>query len=129
MKKQGQLVTLPSIPTASDAFAPPKLRHPSTYSPTEPVMFVTASPGNHPPHCWLPLPKNNVILSALQLNHRFEHCDHQLCELDPSLLAHKFRTESLNDVAQIIQKDVHNNMKEFLFSLLGIVPDPRFDVK
>lgn len=69
MKKQGQLVTLPSIPTASDAFAPPKLRHPSTYSPTEPVMFVTASPGNHPPHCWLPLPKNNVILSALQLHH------------------------------------------------------------
>jgi hypothetical protein len=69
MKKQGQLVTLPSIPTASDAFAPPKLRHPSTYSPTEPVMFVTACPGGHPPHCWLPLPKNNVILSALQLHH------------------------------------------------------------
>jgi hypothetical protein len=66
MKKQGQLVTLPSIPTASDAFAPPKLRHPSTYSPTEPVIFVTACPEEHPPHCWLHLPKNNVILSALQ---------------------------------------------------------------
>jgi hypothetical protein len=63
------------------------------------------------------------------LNHRFEQCNHQLCERDPSLLAHKSRTESLNDVAQIFQKDVHNNMKEFLFSLLGIVPDPRFDVK
>jgi len=69
MKKQGQLVTLPSIPTASNAFAPPKLRHPSTYSPTEPVIFVTACPEDHPPHCWLHLPKNNVILSALQLQH------------------------------------------------------------
>ncbi len=69
MKKQGQLVTLPSIPTASDAFAPPKLRNPLTYSPTEPVIFVTACPEDHPPHCWLHLPKNNVILSALQLHH------------------------------------------------------------
>jgi hypothetical protein len=73
MKKQGQLVTLPSIPTASDAFAPPKLRPPSTYSPTEPVMFVTACPGDHLPHCWLPLPKNNVILSALQLSFQLQH--------------------------------------------------------
>jgi hypothetical protein len=32
-------------------------------------LFVTACLADHPPHCWLPLPKNKVILSALQLHH------------------------------------------------------------
>jgi hypothetical protein len=35
MKNQGQLVTLPSMPTTSNVFAPPALQHPSTYFPTE----------------------------------------------------------------------------------------------
>jgi hypothetical protein len=35
MKNEGQLVTLPSIPTTSNAFAPLALQHPSTYFPTE----------------------------------------------------------------------------------------------
>jgi hypothetical protein len=94
---------------------------------------VTACPEDHPPHCWLHLPKkmwsfllcncitpaptsdhfltkvlscwhHKNLVESNYLNHGFEHCDHQLCERDPSLLANKFRTESLNDVAQITKK-------------------------
>jgi hypothetical protein len=38
MKNQGQLVTLPSIPTTFNAFTPPTLQHPSTYFPTKFVL-------------------------------------------------------------------------------------------
>jgi hypothetical protein len=40
MKNQGQLVTLPSIPVASNAFAFPTLQHPLTYFPTEFVLQI-----------------------------------------------------------------------------------------
>ncbi len=62
MKNHGQHVTLPSIPIASNAFAPLALQHPFNVF-SNGVCLI-----DNPPHYWLFLPKNKVIFFALQLH-------------------------------------------------------------
>ncbi len=62
MKNLGQLITLPSIPTTSNAFAPLTLQHPSTYFPTEFVLQIILHTINY-------ICPKKMILSASQLHH------------------------------------------------------------
>jgi hypothetical protein len=62
MKKQEKLhVTLPSIPIAFDAFAPPTMQDLSTYFIVVPIAISTPCLEDHPPF-WLFLHENVVIL-------------------------------------------------------------------
>jgi hypothetical protein len=81
MKKQGKFhVTLPSIPTTSNAFVLLTMQYPSTYSEVMLVAILIPCVEDHPP-CWLLLHDNIVILCwlyVLQLQvvanpHSFPH--------------------------------------------------------